>query len=207
MSKRKCFSNTLFPIACFAAILFLPELAIGQSGEKNNAAPQVQQQTVTRGILDQQAPEWTVDQWQQLPAATQTLSVKDYQGKIVYAYFFQAWCPGCHSIGFPNLKEVQKHFSGDDDVAFVAIQTVFEGKSTNTSKRALETAQKFELGFPIGHAVTPAKDREHPQIMSDYRTGGTPWTVIIDRTGIVRANDFTIKPKTSIDLISQLKKQ
>jgi hypothetical protein len=41
--------------------------------------------------------------------------------------------------------------------------------------------------------------------MRAYRTGGTPWTIIIDRDGVVRYNDFRVKPKAAISLINKLK--
>jgi hypothetical protein len=41
--------------------------------------------------------------------------------------------------------------------------------------------------------------------MRRYRTGGTPWTVIIDRAGIVRFNDFHIEAKAASRLVDHLK--
>ena len=85
----------------------------------------------------------------------------------------------------------------------MAIQTAFEGHSTNSSKRALATAKKFDLDIPIGHA---SLGKGTPQIMKDFRSGGTPWTVIIDKDGVVQFNDFTIKPANAEKLIGQLLK-
>ena len=79
------------------------------------------------GILNQKAPSWNVDQWLGLPAGKKMLDVGDYKGKVVYLYCFQSWCPGCHSHGFPTLQKTMAHFKGDEEVAFVAVQTVFEG--------------------------------------------------------------------------------
>ena len=42
--------------------------------------------------------------------------------------------------------------------------------------------------------------------MRNYRTGGTPWTIIIDKQKIVRFNDFHIAPEHAIAMIDQLKK-
>jgi thiol-disulfide isomerase/thioredoxin len=41
--------------------------------------------------------------------------------------------------------------------------------------------------------------------MIDYRTGGTPWTVIIDRDGVVRYNDFHIGVEEAAALIQRLR--
>ena len=40
--------------------------------------------------------------------------------------------------------------------------------------------------------------------MKRYRSGGTPWVVIIDRKGVVRFNNFHNSPKKSIALIDSL---
>ncbi|MDP6360864.1 MAG: hypothetical protein QF473_37475 [Planctomycetota bacterium] len=43
--------------------------------------------------------------------------------------------------------------------------------------------------------------------MRNYRTGGTPWTIIIDRKGKVRYNDFHIQPAAAIRLFEELLKE
>ncbi len=154
------------------------------------------------GILDEPAPTWRVDQWFNLPQGAEAIDLADYRGKIVYLYGFQSWCPGCHAHGFPTLQELIKRFDGDDDVAFVAVQTTFEGFGTNTPEKAGQTAERYGPVIPVGHSGsvnTPAP------LMRDYRGGGTPWTVIIDRDGVVRFNDFHMTPDEAERLIKHLK--
>ena len=43
--------------------------------------------------------------------------------------------------------------------------------------------------------------------MARYRTGGTPWTVIIDRKGVVRYNDFHANADTATQWVSTLLKE
>ena len=64
-------------------------------------------------------------------------------------------------------------------------------------------AKQYELTIPVGQSGTPSA---RSKLMVNYRTGGTPWTVIIDRNGIVRYNDFHIHPQQAIKLIKNLKK-
>lgn len=154
------------------------------------------------GILDKTAPAWPVDQWFNLPAGRTSIDVGDYRGKVVYLYGFQSWCPGCHAYGFPTLQELIKRFKDDDDVAFVAIQTTFEGFNTNTPDKALATAQRYGLSIPVGHS---GSNGNPSRLMRDYRGGGTPWTVIIDRNGVVRFNDFHITPDQAERLINVLR--
>ena len=42
-----------------------------------------------KGIM--KAPSWQGTEWIQLPEGKTTLDVSDYQGKVVYLYFFQKW--------------------------------------------------------------------------------------------------------------------
>ena len=141
------------------------------------------------GILGKSAPEWSVDQWLNLPPGKKTLDIQDFRGKVVYLFCFQSWCPGCHSSGFPTLQKVMARFKDNDDVAFVAIQTVFEGFASNTFDHAKEVARKYKLKIPVGQSGEPGK---RSRVMARYRTGGTPWVVIIDREGVVRYNAFHV---------------
>ncbi len=154
------------------------------------------------GIAGQQAPEWGVVQWFNLPRDETSLSLRDVANKIVYLYCFQSWCSGCHSHGFPTLLTVRDALKDDAGVAFVAIQTVFEGFEVNTFDRAKEVAQRYELEIPFGHDAGP--DGRRSLVMQRYRTGGTPWTVLIDREGRVRFNDFRAEPDRLRHMIRQL---
>ena len=141
------------------------------------------------GILGKPAPKWSVDQWFNLPSGKKNLDIKDFRGKVLYMFCFQSWCPGCHSSGFPTLQKVMSRFKNNEDVAFVAIQTVFEGYSSNTFDHAKQVARKYKLTIPVGQSGVAGK-RSH--VMAQYRTGGTPWVIIVDRDGVVRYNSFHI---------------
>ncbi len=155
-----------------------------------------------RGIVGKRAPAWNVSTWFNLPAGKRKVDITDYRGKVVYLFFFQSWCPGCHKHGFPALVSVAKHFSGNDNVAFVAVQTVFEGFEANTSEAALESARTFDLSIPVGHDTGPGGNRSY--LMKRYRSGGTPWLVIIDKSGVVRFDDFHQRAGKSIAVIQAL---
>ena len=148
------------------------------------------------GILGQKAPAWDAKHWRNLPDDARSLDVADYKDKVLYLYFFQSWCPGCHAHGFPTLKKLS------DTFAFVAVQTVFEGFLSNTPKRALESLERHDLNVPVGHSGSKGK---RSGMMRDYRSGGTPWTVIVDKAGVVRFNGFHIKAEDAARLISTLR--
>jgi len=41
--------------------------------------------------------------------------------------------------------------------------------------------------------------------MQKYRTRGTPWVVLIDKTGLVQFNNFHLDPAKASSIIDQLK--
>jgi thiol-disulfide isomerase/thioredoxin len=153
------------------------------------------------GIRDQRAPSLQIDHWYNLPRGKTSIDVTDYRGKVVYLYCFQSWCPGCHRYGFPTLTKLIDHYTGNDDVAFIAVQTTFEGYGTNTPERAKQTADRYGLSIPVGQSGTA---QQPSAVMRRYRTGGTPWTVIFDREGTVRYNDFHIQPGNAVALVDRL---
>ena len=86
----------------------------------------------------------------------------------------------------------------------MGVQTVFEGYSTNTEDKLRENQLKYELKIPMAHAPGNPQTDEIPAIMRDYRSGGTPWTVIIDRSGKVVYNNFHLDVKLAAELIENL---
>jgi hypothetical protein len=79
-------------------------------------------------------------------------------------------------------------FADESNLAFLTVQTVFEGFGTNTLDAAREVAQRYALEIPVGHDAGP--NASGSVLMPRYRTGGTPWTIVIDRGRKVRFNGF-----------------
>lgn len=154
------------------------------------------------GIRGRTAPELELDGWIDGNGRDRTpLRFSELRGKIIYMYFFQAWCPGCQSHGFPTIKALTERFGDNPNVVFVAIQTVFEGFHINTPGKLRESQRKYGLRIPMAHdAGNPATNRI-PATMRNYRSGGTPWTVIIDHHGTVIYNQFHIEVEQATALI------
>lgn len=74
---------------------------------------------------------------------------------------------------------------------FAAIQTTFEGHEKNTFARLRENQLQHGLAIPFGHDDR-IDDSYYPTLMQDYRTGGTPWFILIDPMGKVVFNNFRI---------------
>ena len=154
------------------------------------------------GIADQLAPEWNVPTWFNLPDGQSSLTLADITEPVVYLYLFQSWCPGCHSHGFPTMAAVRESVD-TSQVAFVTVQTVFEGHNVNTVDRAVPSATEHGLGdIPIGH--DPGVAGGPPDLMRSYQSGGTPWTVIIGPERRVCFNGFQITPLAATSIVGQL---
>ena len=156
------------------------------------------------GILGGRAPKLAVPWWIDAEGEPTQVSADVGQGKWLFLKCFQSWCPGCHSHGFPTLKKVSDTFA--DDARFVAlgIQTVFEGFSTNTRERVREIQLRYDLSIPMGHDAGDPGGDHRPQTMRDYRTGGTPWIIIVDPKGQVVFNDYHLNTEMFITRMREI---
>jgi peptide-methionine (R)-S-oxide reductase len=154
---------------------------------------------MSTGIAGRPAPELRVDTW--LANTDGDLKLADIEAPVIYLYCFQSWCPGCHSHGFPTMNEIRRELGArglGDDVAFIAVQTVFEGHDANNAEAAVDSLARHGLDdIPLGH------DSGHPPtIMSDYQTGGTPWTILIGPDRRVMADGFRIDADAAVEAMS-----
>ncbi|MCU7829946.1 MAG: TlpA family protein disulfide reductase [Candidatus Thiodiazotropha sp. (ex Myrtea sp. 'scaly one' KF741663)] len=155
------------------------------------------------GIKGKQAPPLSVDYWIDANGQPTQFDQQQLKEKWVYIKCFQKWCPGCHKHGFPALKKVADAFQADERVEVLAIQTVFEGFTTNTQESVREIQLQYELPIIMGHDPGDPKTDPHPRTMRDYRTGGTPWAIIIDPSGKVVFNHFHIDPDKFIPYLQK----
>lgn len=150
------------------------------------------------------APAFDVKQWIDASGKETTpIELADFDGKFKVLYCFQSWCPGCHSKGLPDLKKMVDALEGNDKVAFLAIQTVFEGHDANTYEKMVETQMEYDLKIPFGHdAGDDGKSRSN--IMTNYRTGGTPWFILIDKNNHVVFADFHLNADAAIQVLKSV---
>lgn len=155
------------------------------------------------GIADLPAPPLRDVRW--INAAgkeIEELSLDDLGSGYRILFFYQHACPGCHSHGFPTFARLVEQISGPD-VSFAAIQTAFEDFGANTFERIRENQQRYGLRIPFGHAA-PAPGGSIPRVMADYRTGGTPWFVVISPDNDVVFNAFRLDADTLISALRPL---
>ncbi len=159
----------------------------------------------TRGIEGQQAPEIKLDYWINADGEPGHFSVKESRGKWVFLKCFQDWCPGCHSSGFPTLQAFSERFADHPKVAIAGIQTVFEGFTSNTVEDVRKLQLRYDLPITMGHDPGDPKTHDRPVTMKAYRTGGTPWLILISPEGTVVYNNFHVKTESLIEYVeSQL---
>ncbi len=155
----------------------------------------------TRGIEGQMAPELSLDYWIGADGKPGQFSVQESRGKWVFLKCFQNWCPGCHSSGFPTLKAFSDRFHDHPKVAIAAVQTVFEGYRSNTQEAVRELQLRYDLPITMGHDPGNQDTHDVPTTMRNYRTGGTPWLILIDPAGRVVFNAFHVDRDRLIDFI------
>lgn len=165
--------------------------------------PQGAQAQSSRGIVGRLAPEVYLDYWIDGDGNPTKFSVTDNTGKWIMLKCFQDWCPGCHSSGFPTLKAFADEFWGHPQVTMAGVQTVFEGHSVNTLDDVRKNQLRYELPIPMGHDPGNPDTHSRPQVMKNYRTGGTPWIIIIDPSGTVVFNDFHLNTEKLIEYVHQ----
>ncbi len=153
------------------------------------------------GIVGHQAPELEVDYWIDKDGQPTSFNLAQNTGKWVFLKCFQSWCPGCHSHGFPTLKKISEALAGNPNIAFAGIQTVFEGGFINTVDKVRKIQLQYDLNMPMGH---DPGDNGRSNTMMAYRTGGTPWMILINPAGEVVYNDFGIDADRAIEFFSKV---
>lgn len=155
------------------------------------------------GIVGRTAPELEIDYWIDARGESTRFDLASNEGRWVFLKCFQSWCPGCHSHGFPALKKIADAFRDNPKVAVAGIQTTFEGFFTNTVDKLREIQLQYDLPIPMGHDPGNPGSDHRPSTMRHYRTGGTPWMILIDPGGTVIYNDFSINSDRLIEVLNE----
>ena len=194
----------IFALITFAALSFSADKVLAQQNIQKDLS--MNGKISPYGIAGQQAPELEVTKWVDGEGQpTDPILLANNKDKFQVIYCFQAWCPGCHSRGLPALKKMSAALKDNPNVTFTAIQTVFEGAHANTYQRLLEIQEEYALDIPFGHN-TPEEGERLPSTMKGYKTGGTPWFILIDQNGKVIFNDFHLNADKAIEYLKTIEK-
>ena len=125
-------------------------------------------------------PELKVAQWFN---AKEPLTLEKLKGRVVVLLAFQMNCPGSLRHSLPQVQRLAHAFN-DDQVAVVALHTVFEDHD-KMQPAALETFLEQEhIDIPVG--VDQPNGTELPLTMDAYGMQGTPTLLLFDRQGRLR---------------------
>jgi len=195
------------PIIKYSILLLSMSIVSNHFFFNQNKIDDMTHQENQYGIAGYQAPELAKDiEWIDGEGnEREAIQLSDYKGKFKVIYGFQSWCPGCHSRGLPALKKMVDALEGNDQVVFFAIQTVFEGKRANTKDKLKETQEKYDLQIPFGHDVGNEETGNRSSTMYNYRTGGTPWFIMIDQKDTVIFNDYHLNVEKGIEYLKEIK--
>lgn len=85
-------------------------------------------------------------------------------------------------------------------VPFVPLATtaVAAKRGINSADKVRKTQLQYDLPIVFGH--DPGEDHPHgrPKTMLDFRTGGTPWHILINPQGQVIFNGFSLNTDAAI---------
>jgi len=107
-----------------------------------------------------------------------SLQPADYAGEIIVLNFWASWCPPCVEE-LPMLGDLQAEY-GDAGIQVIGI-------AVEEPQAAREFAADHDIGYPVA-----ADRRGGFDIAADYGNdaGAIPYTVFIDRNGVVREVHF-----------------
>lgn len=67
---------------------------------------------------------------------------------------------------------------------------MFEGSARNTPASGKQDGERHGVTVPLGYDARVEGERVS-LVMMRYGTGGTPWTIVIDKHGVVRFSAFS----------------
>jgi peroxiredoxin len=119
------------------------------------------------GLIGKVAPSFAVTDDDGRPAA-----LADYRGKIVVLNLWASWCPPCRAE-MPDLEKLHRAYASRG----VVVLGVDQGES---AARARAFATSLQISYPV-----LIDDGQQYGLV--YAALGLPTTVVIDRSGVVRA--------------------
>ena len=127
------------------------------------------EQAEAQEMVGQRRPDYTL-------GATdgRRISASDFDGDVVLVNFWATWCAPCRKE-MPLLKEVQGRYAGQGfNVVGIALDDV---------GRAREFVEELGIDYTI---LVGAADVMSTGVMYGNRKGLLPYSVLVDREGIIR---------------------
>ena len=128
--------------------------------------------------LGHTAPPMAVQEWRRGKPTT----LAALRGKVVLLDIFQIICPGCHRA-YPQITRMQKEYR-ESGLEVVGLAVAFEFHDVQTPEQIRRYVERMKYPYPV------AIDRDLISTFRRYGARGTPFAVLIDRTGRIRYLDF-----------------
>lgn len=116
------------------------------------------------------------------------LSLAALRGRVVLIEAFQMLCPGCVTQGLPQAQRVAALFD-PNDVVVIGLHTVFEHHDVMRPEALEVFLAEYRISFSVGVDRHEPGDPT-PLTMARYALRGTPSTLLIDRSGLLRFHAF-----------------
>ena len=115
------------------------------------------------------------------------ISYSDYSGKVLFLNFWASWCPPCRNE-IPGFVEVYEKYKNQ---GMVILGVSVDQGGVDLVKNF---AQRYKITYPLAMVTR--------QIIEDYRPGNSiPFTIIIDKKGMIRARHLGYLDKRELERI------
>lgn len=124
-------------------------------------------------------------------------SMRDLKGKVVVLDFWAVWCGYCYDT-FPHLREWHRDLNGKG-LEVIGLTSYYQqvtfNKETGRGMRIPETMNKDQEQFmlkrlashhKLDYRIQAAGSHDWENITQNYKIGGYPTVIVIDRKGVVQ---------------------
>lgn len=132
-------------------------------------------------MIGRRAPELDVKRWIRPAKNSKLYRLGSDEGSVRVVHFFQA---DDDTHGLDTFTQASNRFRFEDDVVFVAVQSVLDPESGVTDSDAEALASSLGVRFPLGH--DPVRRSSSSGCSKKFRFSTSSWTIVIDRQRIVR---------------------
>lgn len=133
----------------------------------------------------QPAPDFTLKRFN-----GENLRLEEYRGKVVFINFWASWCGPCRQE-MPILDQIRQRYA--------PLGLVVLGVNVDSNfRKAKDIADETHVKFPL------LRD-SHQHVSEAYQVAGMPFTVIVDRDGVVRYVHRGYKPGDEREYVDRIR--